>query len=139
MDMQYNIADLFECVADHVPGREAVVSGDRRLTFAGLVALVHHRDLTPRVVPIVAGAPRLRLLVEVDDGLGDVSASDAIAYEELLSVASAERDFGPRSGDDRYLLYTGGTTGLPRGVVWRQEDIFFAALGSGNPGGPPIT
>jgi len=206
MDMQYNIADLFECVADHVPGREAVVSGDRRLTFAGLdaranrvahaladrglepgdhvglylyscaeflevmlgcyklravpvnvnyryvgdelaylvddadlVALVHHRDLTPRVVPIVAGAPRLRLLVEVDDGLGDASASDAIAYEELLSVASAERDFGPRSGDDRYLLYTGGTTGLPRGVVWRQEDIFFAALGSGNPGGPPIT
>jgi fatty-acyl-CoA synthase len=37
------------------------------------------------------------------------------------------------------VLYTGGTTGMPRGVVWRHEDIFFSALGSGNPGGPPIT
>ncbi len=48
------------------------------------------------------------------------------------------RDFGPRSGDDHYVLYTGGTTGRPKGVVWRQEDIFVAALGGGNPGGPPI-
>ncbi len=38
-------------------------------------------------------------------------------------------DVGPRSGDDRYLLYTGGTTGMPKGVVWRHEDLFFAALG----------
>ena len=37
------------------------------------------------------------------------------------------------------MLYTGGTTGRPKGVVWRQEDIFFAALGGGNPGGPAIT
>jgi acyl-CoA synthetase (AMP-forming)/AMP-acid ligase II len=48
------------------------------------------------------------------------------------------RDFGPRSGDDHYVLYTGGTTGMPKGVVWRQEDIFFAALGGGNPGGAPL-
>ena len=46
--------------------------------------------------------------------------------------------FEQRSPDDHYILYTGGTTGMPRGVVWRQEDIFFTALGSGNPGGPPI-
>ncbi|HEY5011958.1 MAG TPA: AMP-binding protein, partial [Acidimicrobiia bacterium] len=43
-----------------------------------------------------------------------------------------------RSGDDHYVLYTGGTTGMPKGVVWRQEDMFFATLGGGNPGGPPI-
>ena len=42
--------------------------------------------------------------------------------------------FAPRSPDDHYILYTGGTTGMPRGVVWRQEDIFFTALGSGQPG-----
>ena len=53
--------------------------------------------------------------------------------------ASPTRDFGARSADDHYVLYTGGTTGLPKGVVWRQEDIFFGALGGGNPGGPPIT
>src|SRR5947207_15873766 len=45
----------------------------------------------------------------------------------------------PRPPDDRYVLYTGGTTGRPKGVVWRQEDMFFGGLGSGNPGGPPIT
>ena len=37
------------------------------------------------------------------------------------------------------MLYTGGTTGLPKGVLWRHEDMFFGGLGSGNPGGPPIS
>ena len=60
-------------------------------------------------------------------------------YEELVRSGSAARDFGPRSPDDHYVLYTGGTTGRPKGVVWRQEDMFFGGLGSGNPGGPPIT
>jgi acyl-CoA synthetase (AMP-forming)/AMP-acid ligase II len=60
------------------------------------------------------------------------------AYEALVAKGSLERGFGQRSPDDHYILYTGGTTGMPRGVVWRQEDIFFTALGSGNPGGPPI-
>ena len=38
-----------------------------------------------------------------------------------------------RSGDDHYLIYTGGTTGMPKGVVWRQEDVFFACIGGGDP------
>ncbi len=59
-------------------------------------------------------------------------------YEQLVVSGSPARVFEPRSPDDHYILYTGGTTGMPRGVVWRQEDIFFTALGSGNPGGPPI-
>ena len=46
--------------------------------------------------------------------------------------------FAPRSGDDLYILYTGGTTGMPKGVLWRSEDIFFAALGGGGYGQPPI-
>ena len=66
------------------------------------------------------------------------SLAAAARYEELVPRLVG-RDLGPRSGDDHYVLYTGGTTGLPKGVVWRQEDIFFAALGGGNPGGPPIT
>ena len=60
-------------------------------------------------------------------------------FEDLVNAGSPSRTFGERSPDDHYILYTGGTTGMPRGVIWRHEDIFFSALGSGNPGGPPIT
>jgi acyl-CoA synthetase (AMP-forming)/AMP-acid ligase II len=59
-------------------------------------------------------------------------------YEALIESGPPRADFAPRSADDHYLLYTGGTTGMPKGVVWRHEDIFFATLGGGNPGGPPI-
>jgi len=51
-------------------------------------------------------------------------------YEAALAAQSADRDFGPRSGDDRYILFTGGTTGMPKGVVWRHEDVV-NALGGG--------
>jgi fatty-acyl-CoA synthase len=55
-----------------------------------------------------------------------------------LDKSSPERPAGPRSPDDIYILYTGGTTGLPKGVLWRQEDIFFAAMGGGGWGAEPI-
>ena len=57
--------------------------------------------------------------------------------ERALAAASPERDFGPRSPDDLYMLYTGGTTGMPKGVMWRHEDIFFAAMGGNGFGGSP--
>ena len=65
-----------------------------------------------------AAAPDVPLTVIGDD------------YEEAVAAAdSTPVDVGPRSGDDHYLMYTGGTTGMPKGVVWRHEDLFFAALG----------
>jgi acyl-CoA synthetase (AMP-forming)/AMP-acid ligase II len=64
-------------------------------------------------------------------------------YEALLAkLPTTAPDVGDRSPDDRYGLWTGGTTGMPKGVMWRQEDIYMSALGgSGNPaiGIPPVS
>lgn len=187
----YNLADLFEAVADAIPDAEAVVAGDRRLTFAALderaTRLAHvlvDRGVRPgdavglhlgncseylegmlaafkvRAVPInvnyryvaselahvLADARAVALLTEPSARPalgGDCPALGAVlelgeSYERALASASPARDFPARSGDDHYVLYTGGTTGAPKGVVWRHEDVFFSALGGGNLGGDPI-
>lgn len=54
-------------------------------------------------------------------------------YDAATTAASPDRPDIERSGDDRYILYTGGTTGMPKGVVWRQDDAFYACLGGGDP------
>jgi len=71
----------------------------------------------------------------VEDGTaGGLDALAAVDYEQALAAASPERGFEERSADDLYILYTGGTTGMPKGVMWRAEDIFFGALGGGGIG-----
>jgi len=100
---------------------------------ADLVALVVHcqfGDLVDEVRPAVTG---LRHVVVVEDGSGAGGPAGAVDYEAALAAAPATADWEGRSGDDLYIAYTGGTTGLPKGVVWRHEDIFFAALGGGDP------
>lgn len=86
---------------------------------AGLKALVHDAEFGDRVAGVADHMPGLAHRLVIGDD-----------YEAALAAQSPERDFGPRSGDDRYILYTGGTTGMPKGVVWRHEDVFFA-LGGG--------
>ncbi|MEI2696830.1 MAG: acyl-CoA synthetase [Microthrixaceae bacterium] len=189
--MELNLADLFESVVDTVPDRTAVLSGDRRLTYAslderanrlaqvlsqagvgaddfvgiqlpngseylevmiaafklravpvnvnyryvdaelqhlyadaGLVALVHHVDFANAVGGAVDSMAERRAVLSVGTG-GD--------YEEAISSVEPLGEYPPRSADDLYCVYTGGTTGLPKGVLWRQEDIFFAAMGGGDP------
>jgi acyl-CoA synthetase (AMP-forming)/AMP-acid ligase II len=98
---------------------------------ADLVALIHQRQFTPRIAAIRGQLPKLRHFVVVDDGSTESTAAlGSVPYEDALAGASDARDFGPRSPDDRYLLYTGGTTGMPKGVVWRQHDVIFT-LGGG--------
>ncbi len=112
------------------------VADELRYVFddADLVGLVVHRAFAPNVAPVVSEVPRLKHVVVVDDGSDAVVGIDnAVNYEAALAGASPRRDFAPRSGDDLYIVYTGGTTGRPKGVVWRHEDIFFAAMGGGDP------
>ena len=97
------------------------------LDNADAVALVLEPDFVPVVDSLRDELPQLRHVLVIGD-----------EYEAALAAARADRDFRPRSSDDLYVLYTGGTTGMPKGVLWRQEDIFFAALGGGGFGQPPI-
>src|SRR5215831_4494190 len=204
--MQYNLADLWEQVVDTAPEREALVCGERRLTYAeaderatrlahhlaglgigagdhvalylyngteyleGMLAafklravpvnvnyryveeelryllddadakaIVFHREFAPKLDAVHDALPLLHTFVAVEDGSGtDLAALSAVDYEGALAAASPERGFSERSADDLYILYTGGTTGMPKGVMWRAEDIFFGAFGGGNLGDEPI-
>jgi acyl-CoA synthetase (AMP-forming)/AMP-acid ligase II len=98
-----------------------------------IVALVHDVEFTDRVAAAASRAPGLRHLIAVGD---PALAGDALPYEEALTGQPATRGFPARSGDDVYIIYTGGTTGMPKGVMWRTEDLFMA-FGGGNPYGDP--
>jgi 3-oxocholest-4-en-26-oate---CoA ligase len=102
------------------------------------VAVVFERSFAPVITQIRNDVPQLRHLLVIEDGSSERADADVVGYEGALAAASPVRDFAPRSADDLYLLYTGGTTGMPKGVMWRAEDIFFAALGGGGFGQPPI-
>jgi len=101
------------------------------LANADLKALVHQRQFAPRVGALLSELPQLRHVVVIDDDSQEPDpVHDAVDFEQAMAGQSAERDFPPRSGDDRYILYTGGTTGIPKGVVWPHRNVFFA-LGGG--------
>ncbi len=91
-------------------------------------ALVYDREFAPRVAAVAAGAPGLRGTVVIDDG-SDTAFDPGTDYAAALAAASPQRDFPPRSSDDVYIIYTGGTTGYPKGVMWRHEDIWRTLAG----------
>ncbi len=184
--MAYNIADLFEHVADRVPERLGLIVGDDHVTFGELdrranqvahrlagvgvgpgdhigiyayngvpwvetmlaafklravpininfryvedelrylldnadcTVVVYDPEFASRLDAVRGALPRLHDALPIDD-----------TWDKARDAESDDRDFGTRSSDDHYMLYTGGTTGMPKGVVWRQEDVFMA-LGQG--------
>jgi fatty-acyl-CoA synthase len=98
---------------------------------ADVVAVVFHGSFTERIEPLRNRVPRVTTWLWVDDGSGPCPEW-AVPYEDA-AASSADRPMPPwgRSGDDLYLLYTGGTTGMPKGVMWRQDDLFLK-LNAGN-------
>lgn len=187
-----NLADLVEAAADAYPGREAVATLARSVTYAELderanrfahllcglgasagttVGLaVHNRPefleallgtFKVRAVPVnvnyryrarelhylLADADPLVVVHEPELGeeldtavaalrsergprwRAPVTIATGGPYEDRLAAAPTHRPSVRRSGDDRYLLYTGGTTGLPKGVEWRHDDLLHGALG----------
>jgi len=202
MPMHFNIADLFESIADRIGERTALVCGAQRRTYAELEersnrlahalaargvgpgdhvalymtncveyveamlacfkiravpinvnfryvedelryllddsaakAVVHTRELSPRVAAVRARCPKLRTAIAVEDG-SDADLAGAERYEALMAEGSPARDFPERSPKDLWIVYTGGTTGMPKGVMWEHEDWFFAGMMGGNPMGP---
>ena len=101
------------------------------LDNSDMVALVYQREYAPRIIAARAAQPQLETFIRVewDDSAADDSELEPIEYEAALASHSPERDFDERSDDDVYLLYTGGTTGMPKGVMWRHEDVYFALAG----------
>ncbi|RMI28346.1 acyl-CoA synthetase [Nocardia stercoris] len=98
---------------------------------ADLDALVYHRSYAPAAQAALAAVPGVRHVFVVDDDLGsDAIASDATPYEQAMAAGAPGRVARERSADDLFMMYTGGTTGMPKGVMWRQEDMW-RVLGGG--------
>jgi len=108
------------------------VEGELRYLFdnSDMVALVHERQYSDRVANVLPDTPNVKTILVVEDGSdNDYQRYGGIEFYSAIAQGSPERDFGERSADDIYLLYTGGTTGFPKGVMWRHEDIYRVLFG----------
>ena len=206
----YNLADIWDLTVDHYLDREAIVCGERRVSYAEveeganrfanfltslgigadqhvglymqncpefvmamigawkvravpinvnyryvadelaylfndaeLVAVVADARYAENVEAVADRVASLRHAVFVPEPSGAATSDGAAAnlpesvtsqtWNDALASVTAERPSIQRSGDDHYIMYTGGTTGMPKGVVWRHEDAFFACIGGGDP------
>ena len=95
------------------------------LEMVGAEAVIYHRSLGPLVNEAMSGG--VRLAIEVDDNVGGAGVPGRVSFEEAVSHAGVPLPHP--SPDDLFLVCTGGTTGPPKAVVWRQGDIYVAAMG----------
>ena len=126
VNFMYNAREI-GYLAENSSAKAALVEYEFSEKFAEVIELGHTFDFV-----VTVGEPHARLL-EVCEKNGVT----VIRSETAVPAASAERPQITRTGDDPWILYTGGTTGHPKGVVWRAADYYYACLSGGNPYGEP--
>ncbi len=99
------------------------------LLDSGAKALVYHAEFAPRVAAIREQLPELTVLVQVADESGHELLPGAVAYEDVVRTPEPAAGMPTPTGDDLYVVYTGGTTGMPKGVLWRNHDIYVSSMG----------
>lgn len=92
-------------------------------------ALVYAAEFAPKVAAIRERLPQLEVLIQVGDHSGNPLLPGAVDYESITATAAPASGMPAPTPDDLYILYTGGTTGMPKGVLWRQHDIFLSSMG----------
>jgi acyl-CoA synthetase (AMP-forming)/AMP-acid ligase II len=101
------------------------------LADARATGLIYHAAFAPRVAEVLPDLPQLRVLIQIADDSGNDLLYGAVDYESITSRSPTPPPV-QHSPDDLYVLYTGGTTGMPKGVLWRQHDIFMTSFGGRN-------
>jgi len=116
------------CAAINVNYRYVAAELAYVLRDSGAAAVVYHASFAPTLAEVLPDLPGVELLLQVDDGSDADLLDGAADYEAALAAADPLEPAG-LSPDDRYILYTGGTTGMPKGVLWRQGDFLATCLG----------
>jgi acyl-CoA synthetase (AMP-forming)/AMP-acid ligase II len=96
-------------------------------------AVIYHADFAPLLAQVLDVLPDDVVLIQVADDSGNGLLSGAVDFEDALSRGAPEVPAAV-SPDDLHIIYTGGTTGMPKAVLWRQHDIFLSAMGGQLPG-----
>ena len=96
-------------------------------------AVIYHAAFVPLIEKLRDALPQVRLWLQVADESGQPLMTGALDYERALADAEPLAPGDELSEDDLYILYTGGTTGMPKGVLWRHRDILYSSLVGGEP------
>jgi len=92
-------------------------------------AIVVHSRFAPLLQEIRHSLPNLRVILQVPDSSNNELLPGAVWYEDALAQSPTTKPAAGYHGDDLYILYTGGTTGMPKGVLWRNADAVVECFG----------